>query len=359
MINSLVESMPWVTRGLAGSRSILVKPNLGGGDPPSMTSKEVMVAFCRYLRQNYDAAVTLGDSSIIGTNSRRSIELLGLREALEPLGVRVVDLAEFPLAHVRVPRGQVLEEVNIYEPVIETGFLISLAKLKTNIATRTSLTIKNLKGILSGPDKIRFHRLGIAGCLADLLTVISPGLGIIDGIQGWDIDRSVDVGALVGGTDLVAVDYLGAMLSRTDPDKVAYLTLALERGLGGLPSEAQQSAARLVSKPFVGPLDNAAGMVLPEGIQVVAGEACSGCISILQRAFRRMESEGVLNGLPPLTVALGPGAHPAREQGRLIVAMGNCCGARGDADYVMVGCPPQSKYEVQRIFEELRDAGPA
>jgi uncharacterized protein (DUF362 family) len=320
-----------------------------------MTSKKVMVAFCRYLRENYDATLTLGDSSVIGSTSERSIEALGLRGALEPLGVRVVDLASFPVRRVEIPSGRVLKAVSIYEPTLDTDCLVSLAKLKTNYATRTSLTIKNLKGILSGPDKIRFHRLGVADCLADLLTVVAPGLGVIDGIQGWDIDRSVDVGALVGGTDLVAVDYLGAMLSQTDPAMVTYLTLALERGLGGMPGEAEQAAARAASRPFAGPLDNAAAMVLPEGIRVVAGEACSGCISILQRAFRRMESEGVLRGLPPLTVAIGPGARPSREPGRLIVAMGNCCGARDEADRVMVGCPPQSRYEVQRVFEELRD----
>jgi uncharacterized protein (DUF362 family) len=320
-----------------------------------MTSKEAMVAFCRYLRENYDAAVTLGDSSVIGSSSERSIEALGLRDSLEPLSVTVVDLAEFPVRRVPVPSGRVLDAVGIYEPALDTDCLVSLAKLKTNYATRTSLCIKNLKGIISGPDKIGFHRLGVAECLADLLTVVEPGLGIIDGIQGWDIDRSIDVGALVGGTDLVAVDHLGAMLSRTDPARVTYLTLALERGLGGRPDEASQSAARSVSRPFAGPLDNAAAMALPQGIEVIAGEACSGCISILQRVFRRMESGGTLQGLPPLTVALGPGAHPAREPGRLIIAMGNCSGARRDADRVMVGCPPQSKYEVERVFEELRE----
>ena len=357
-IESLIDKMPWVSKALSRSTRILVKPNLGGGHPESMTSKDIMVAFCAWLRRNFDATVTLGDSSVVGSHSELSVETLGLREALEPLGVEVMDLADCPTVRVPIPNGQTLADVHIYEPVINSDFLVSLAKLKTNFATRTTLTIKNLKGIISGPDKIRFHRLGVAECLADLLTVFMPQLGIIDGIQGWDINRSVDVGALVGGTNAVAVDYLGALLSQTDPGRVAYLMLALERGLGVLPSTGEQEKARRLSKPFVGPLDNAAGITLPEGMEIIAEGACSGCISILQTVLQRMEAAGTLEGLPPLTVALGPRAHPPTQPGRTIIAMGNCSGARKDATCVMVGCPPQSRFEVQRVFDELRSKLP-
>ncbi len=335
-----------------------MKPNLGGGHPASMTSKDIMVAFCTWLRRNFDATVMLGDSSVVGSHSELSIETLGLRDALRPLGVEVVDLADYPIVRVPIPNGQILRDVHVYEPVVNSDFLVSLAKLKTNFATRTTLTIKNLKGIISGPDKIRFHRLGVAECLTDLLTVFMPQLGVIDGIQGWDINRSVDVGALVGGTNAVAVDYLGALLSRTDPHKVAYLTLALERDLGALPRTTEQATARSLSKPFVGPLDNAGGISLPEGMEITAEGACSGCISILQAALQRMEASGALEGLPPLTIALGPGAHPQKQEGRTIVSMGNCSGARKDAAYVMVGCPPQSRFEVQRVFEEIKNKLP-
>jgi len=355
MIESLVGTMPWVSTALSRSNKILVKPNLGGGEPASMTSKQIMVAFCGWLRKNFDARVMLGDSSVVGSRSELSIETLGLREALEPLGVKVVDLADYPAVSVPIPDGRVLKDVRIYEPVINSDFLVSLAKLKTNYATRTTLTIKNLKGVISGPDKIRFHRLGVAECLTDLLTKISPQLGIIDGIQGWDIVRSIDVGALVAGTNAVAVDYLGALLSQTDPGRVTYLTLALERGLGALPPDEEQEKARKVSKPFVGPLDNAAGISIPEGMEIIAEGACSGCISILQAALRRMEAAGTLKGLPPVTIALGPGVCTHKQPGRTVVAMGNCSRARKDADCVMVGCPPQSRFEVQRVLEELRN----
>lgn len=358
-IDALFGRLPEARKRLSQAPSILVKPNLGGGHPNAMTSKEVLVAFCRWLRDNFDARVTVGDSSVVGSRCETTICHLGLREALETMDVSVVDLADSDVLKIPVRSGGLLGNVEVYRPALDTSLLVSLAKLKTNYATKVSLCIKNLKGIISDGDKIRFHRLGVHECLAELLDCMGHPLSLIDAVNGWDVDRSTHVGAMIGGIDALAVDWLGALLTRTDPEQVMYLTMCRDRGIGRVPDCIKQDLARSMSKPFNGPLASVAGMSLPECVVCVEGGACSGCISILQRTLKRMEAEGTISGLPPLTIALGPSAKiqcPSQEEQRLLIAMGNCCGLRREADHVIDGCPPQSRLHVQDLLESLRRA---
>lgn len=72
------------------------------------------------------------------------------------------------------------------------------------------------KGALDTPNKIHFHRLGVHECLVDLITGFKPDIAVVDARQGWDVDHGIPVGALLGGLDPVAIDYLGTLLTRID-----------------------------------------------------------------------------------------------------------------------------------------------
>lgn len=352
-LDALLQNLPGIAEIVSRARTLLVKPNLGGGAPASMTSVEVIEAFCKWLTGCTHGRIIVGDSSMVGTRAEQVIQELGLRERLKPLGVEVVDLASFPTAGVDLPKGVLLKRAKVWQPVLEADCIVSLAKLKTNYSTRVSLTIKNMKGILADDDKIKFHRLGVNECLVDLLTGFRPHLAIIDAIEGWDINHPVPVGALVGGEDPVAVDWLGACLTGTDPYQVGYLRMAVARGLGAEPPQDKQALARRLERHFAGPLNNVLGLKAPPHITVIDGGACSGCISILQRVLTRMAEQRLLDRLPPLTLALGPRARVSGNEQGTLVAMGNCCGLKREASVRIIGCPPQSKVEVQRVLEEL------
>src|SRR4030067_329167 len=72
----------------------------------------------------------------------------------------------------------------------------------------------------------------------DLNSVIRSHLSVIDGLFGMEGKGSpvhgkpVKMDLLVMGTDLVAVEAVGAAVMGFDPHSVSYLNRAVERGLG-------------------------------------------------------------------------------------------------------------------------------
>ncbi len=351
-VEEMLLAMPGFLQRLAQARRVLVKPNLGGGSAVTMTSADMIVAVTRALRGHSPAAMIVGDSAVVGGRSERTIEALGLRERLEPLGIEVRDFDEGTFEDISVPLGKQISSVAVTREYLEADLLISLARLKTTNATKVSLTMKNLKGLIADPDKIQFHRRGVHGCLADLLTAVKPDLAMIDAIQGSDMGRPITVNALVAGTDAVAVDWTGCLLMGMDPGKVFHIRSATGREIGASPPPRVQEEARTLSVPFQGPANTASGIPAPDQVRIAAAGACSGCIGILTVVLDRMNDEGTLSSLPPMTIALGPHVKLASRPDCL-VAMGLCSGARDDADYFLEGCPPQSRLEGQNTLESL------
>ena len=74
-------------------------------------------------------------------------------------------------------------------------------KLKTTYASIAGLGMKNLKGVLSDSDKIRFHHIGVHKAIVDLSTIVIPDLIILDGIIGSELGYPVNSGIAIAGTD--------------------------------------------------------------------------------------------------------------------------------------------------------------
>ena len=124
---------------------------------------------------------------------------------------------------------------------------ISLPKLKTHHWAGATLSLKNLFGTLPGIcygwPKNELHWRGIQNSIVDIACTHTPHLAIVDGIVGMEGDGPLNgtarhVGALVMGTDLVAVDATCCRLMRLPPERVPTLVLAAHKRLGLLAEAA-------------------------------------------------------------------------------------------------------------------------
>jgi uncharacterized protein (DUF362 family) len=119
--------------------------------------------------------------------------------------------------------------------VLESTCIVNVPKLKIHHMTQVTLSIKNLMGVIVGNRGAIMHTR-IDTKLVDLASVVRPALNIIDGLIGAEMDethgRPVPVGVVIAGTDLVAVDTVGAAVMGVDPTTVRHVQFAAERGLG-------------------------------------------------------------------------------------------------------------------------------
>jgi uncharacterized protein (DUF362 family) len=144
--------------------------------------------------------------------------------------------------------------------------LFNVPKMKTHNLGITTLCMKNLMGLVNVfdrhycgqawhdmPEPLRsdprpraewFTRemheqwqAGLARRLIDTAQVIKPSLNLVEGIvgregTGFQRGRNRPLGLVVAGINMVAVDSLTSYLMGFDPQRLVYLRMAAEAGLG-------------------------------------------------------------------------------------------------------------------------------
>src|SRR5947209_1692815 len=102
------------------------------------------------------------------------------------------------------------------------------------------------------------HWRGIDKSIVDIALTRTPELAIVDGITGMEGDGPLNgtprhLGALVMGTDLVAVDATCCRLMQLDPERIGYLVLGYQKKLGLLAEKEIQQAGESIealAQPF-------------------------------------------------------------------------------------------------------------
>jgi uncharacterized protein (DUF362 family) len=144
---------------------------------------------------------------------------------------------------------------SLYLPrtVLDCDLLVSMPKLKTHHWVGTTLSMKNLFGVVPGgvygwPKNV-LHWAGIDESIADLHSVFPRAFSIVDGIVGMEGNgpiqgSSVETGVVVAGADPVAVDATCCRIMRLDPTKIGYLRLVADEG------QLHEDSIRQVGEPI-------------------------------------------------------------------------------------------------------------
>jgi uncharacterized protein (DUF362 family) len=166
-----------------------------------------------------------------------------------------------------VPNPQVHPSLNVSRLAVAADtLLINVPKLKTHNLAITTLCLKNLMGLVNVKDRHycaqawqempesarleqrprnewfdrEMHILwqeGLAKRLVDTAQVIQPALNVVEGIvgregTGFQRGRNRQLGLVVVGVNMVAVDSLVSYLMGFDPQNLVYLQHAARAGLG-------------------------------------------------------------------------------------------------------------------------------
>jgi uncharacterized protein (DUF362 family) len=353
------------SRAIGYNERVLIKPNICVPAP----SGSGMVTDARVLEAVIRLVLDLGARPIIGEGSAAGYDFVGAsstEEAFRVSGTRAVaDKLEVPLRNLNrdssveleVGRGYVLERVKIARSAVECDRIISLPVLKSHHRTVASLNLKNMKGVLSGAEKRKTHRLGLDPGIADLCSVVKPDFCIIDavtGLQGlWSYpEDSVPLGLILAGSDPLAVDTVGTRLMGLEPERVMHLQYcASKRGFDPqaikLVGPISQRIFKRTPKAFVS--SSKAFLERFPGVSLVQGtRTCSGCIGQLVGALAYIRDAGLEHTLEGLTLAVGAPFDRQPSVERILFA-GVCCREEAEKRDFVPGCPPNEEQLLRRL----------
>jgi len=214
---------------------ILVKLNITANLPPEtgvITFHSVLDGALAYLADHGIRNVVVAEGG--GDDVSAAFDRFGFREVAVRHGVPIVDLNRDEAEWVEVPDPLVVPRFSILKTVRSCDAILNLPCLKVhNGAAVVTLCMKNMMGCIERRHRGEMHR-DFTNMIIDLLKVVRPTVNVVDGIVGrtWGEihGEPVGMGVMLAGTDMVAVDAVGA--AAMDMLNVPHIELAAQHGFG-------------------------------------------------------------------------------------------------------------------------------
>jgi len=228
--------------------TVLIKPNLlsatKGPEKPVNTHPAVIQALAEVLIEQYHCRVWIGDSSnsFSGHSTNEAFRNMGIDIMAGEPGLKLIDFNKDVPAKIAFPDSPYWNYVTVGQSVFQADLVISVPKLKTHSLCGTTLSIKNLVGLVQGSEKRAMHALAphpdvFAELVLDLFGRVAPGLALIDGIIGMEgegpaVGDPVHTGVLIASADPVAADAVGSAIMGFDPMENEIISRGYRRGYG-------------------------------------------------------------------------------------------------------------------------------
>jgi uncharacterized protein (DUF362 family) len=226
---------------LAGYGKVLIKVNFittKTWDSGATTDPIVVEAIIKKLKK-LPLEVFVVESDATVTNADKAFEATGMKEMCQQNGIQFLNLRhQKDKVKISIPGCETLGSITVPRIVKESA-VVSAAKLKTHMATKVTLGMKNMFGLLPDKFKAKYHAKGISKVVVDINTVIKPALTIIDGFVGMEGKGPTDgtpvkMDLIIAGRDVVATDATAARVMGFDPTEISHIRRAYEKGLGNI-----------------------------------------------------------------------------------------------------------------------------
>jgi len=328
---------------------VMLKPNINGTE--GITSVELMESIIRLLidfgvRKIAIAEATFGNDRMTDMFFAKS----GYADMAGRYNIPLINLNRSKAVDVKVKKPLILGSIKIAAEVFEADRIINVPVMKVHYATGITLALKNLKGLLVGDEKRRFHEVGLDKAIVDLNNTIRPALNIIDcskcmermGPRGGDM---LDLNLLIAGADSAETDYAGCVIMQHAVEEIKHLQFYIEDNRIDL-TRAEYLGEKMeeVSYPF---MKARLSGTIPNGFFVHDIDACSSCMNALLLSFEIYGQDAPRD----THVFLGTKINKIPEGGAVSVAFGNCCKDVQGCDIRVKGCPPYP-FELKNRLEE-------
>ncbi len=261
LVSRILDGVKQCGLDVRGQR-ILLKPNLVEFDPKTCINTDVSVvaAALEAFRSLGAAEVKIGEGPGHRRDTYSIAEMTRYRTEIPKFDALFTDLNRDDVSPVQgfADRG----ELYLPNTALRADLIVSLAKMKTHHWAGATLSMKNFFGVVPGSiygwPKNELHQIGIDESIVELNRVFRRTFAIVDGIVGMEGNGPIQgtpkqVGVLVMGSDLPAVDATCCRIMGIDPTRIDYLAMASERSLGMIEEahiEQRGETIKSVRTPF-------------------------------------------------------------------------------------------------------------
>lgn len=243
---------------IAGFKKVLIKVNFittMTWDTGATTDPIVVEALIQRLKE-LPVQIYVVESDATMTNADKAFEATGMAEMCKRHEIEYLNLRHVKdKVKIKIPNGECLKDITVPRIVTESA-IISAAKMKTHMATKVTLGMKNMFGLLPDKLKFKYHAKGISKVIVDINTVLKPHLTVVDGFvamegRGPTDGSPVKMDLVIAGKDAVATDATTARIMGLDPHEISHIRTASQKGLGSI-DEIEIVGAKLedVQRPF-------------------------------------------------------------------------------------------------------------
>jgi uncharacterized protein (DUF362 family) len=236
-----IESMGGMDRFVKKGSVVVIKPNIAWDRTPEYAANTNPFVVAALVEMCYEAGAKRVNVFDIPCNSaQRCYENSGIKKAAEEKGAKVYFCDSWNFVKAQFPYESQMEGWPIFRDAIECDTFINVPILKHHGSTQLTLSMKNLMGVCGGARGLIHVNIGKK--LVDITGFINPDLTVIDayrvlirhGPSGGSLFDVVMKKTVIVGTDPVLTDIYSCKLVDVDPNTVAYIAEAIDRGLGSL-----------------------------------------------------------------------------------------------------------------------------
>jgi uncharacterized protein (DUF362 family) len=339
--------------------TVLIKPNLvvsrqnwtGVNTDPG-----VVEALVKELKTRGVSRITIGDGSGMGYSATKAFDICGYRDMARRYGLRLIDLERDRFVKRRVLIEGPFKDLEISRAAIDCDFLINVPVMKAHLQTLITCSLKNLKGVMSRKMKTAFHGADLNRAIAQLASVVSPELIVVDGLRGNLSSESgrtpVSMETILLGDNPVEVDSVVADRLGYAPRDIRYIAHSADAGLGTC--DLGEIRIRSLNRPtknetYVPPPPYSERFPC----HIHADGACCTCMGNLVFALERLNEQGLLSKKQSFLVGQIPKKPTTHKKGT--IAVGQCAAKASKADVNINECPPTARTIYQRVLSTFPD----
>lgn len=224
-------------------QTVLIKPNqtvFYSAEEGCTTDPFIVGALIRLAREAGAARVQVAESSGGFFSSMECMRITGMAAMAEREGAELIDLGsdETPNRTVRIPCGQVIQEVPLPVPLLDADVIIAVPKAKNHHIEPITGALKLWVGAVN--QNWRNHHHGDEDMIerfVEIMTVSRPTLCVTDALIAGEGDGPIAnlprwCGCILASTDPVATDVTIARLLGHDWRRLRFAEEAEKRGLG-------------------------------------------------------------------------------------------------------------------------------
>ena len=178
-----------------------------------------------------DTEISIVEADASAMKCKYAFKLLGYEKLANDYNVHLVNLSKDKSEMMKIEAGNQLFHLQVPQTIQDADLKINVTKIKYSLENiKITCALKNIFGCNPYPKKFKYHPK-LDEAIVALNKAMKFNLHLVDGniVSGMQPRK---LGLIMASTDPVALDTAAARIAGVNPDKIRYLQLARNEGLG-------------------------------------------------------------------------------------------------------------------------------